>query len=91
MSGSVPTPSPDFGIDARLITVDLQEYLTDPHSRAFVMGDDDLDIFHAGHYLADVRPIWERYGPLIFRRAALADLHSAPCGSSAHSSPCERS
>jgi hypothetical protein len=38
-----------FDIDARLIAVDLQEHVADAQSRALVMGDDDRDLFHAGH------------------------------------------
>jgi hypothetical protein len=33
-----------------LISVDLQEHVADPQGRVLVMGDDDLDLFHAGHY-----------------------------------------
>src|SRR5260370_18661239 len=34
----------------RLISVDLQEHIADAQGRAIVMGDDDLDLLHAGHY-----------------------------------------
>jgi hypothetical protein len=40
----------DLDVGARLISVDLQEHVTDAQGRALVMGDDDLDLLHAGHY-----------------------------------------
>jgi hypothetical protein len=33
-----------------LIRVDLQEHVPDAQGRALVMGDDDLDLSHAGDY-----------------------------------------
>jgi hypothetical protein len=32
------------------MSVDLQEHVTDAQGRALVMGDDDLDLRHVGHY-----------------------------------------
>ena len=46
----------DLDVDARLIGVDLQEYVTDTERRALAMGDDDLDLVHAGHYRGVVGP-----------------------------------
>jgi hypothetical protein len=40
----------DLDVGARLIRVDLQEHVVDAHGRALVMGDDDLDLPHVGHY-----------------------------------------
>src|SRR5206468_12525488 len=40
----------DLDVGTRLISVDLQEHVADAQSRALVMGDDDLDLFHVGHY-----------------------------------------
>jgi hypothetical protein len=40
----------DLDIGARLINIDLQEHITDTQGRALVMGDDDLDLLHVGHY-----------------------------------------
>ena len=40
----------DLDVGARLISVDLQEHVADAQGRALVMGDDDLDLFHVGHY-----------------------------------------
>ena len=40
----------DLDVGARLIGVDLQEHVADAQGRALAMGDDDLDLFHAGHY-----------------------------------------
>ena len=40
----------DLDVSARLISVDLQEHVTDAQGRALVMGDDDLDLLHVGHY-----------------------------------------
>src|SRR5262249_5395058 len=40
----------DLDVGARLIGVDLQEHVADAQGRALVMGDDDLDLFHVGHY-----------------------------------------
>jgi hypothetical protein len=40
----------DLDVGARLINVDLQEHIADAQGRAIVMGDDDLDLLHAGHY-----------------------------------------
>ncbi len=42
----------DLDVGARLITVDLQEHVADAQGRALVMGDDDLDLLHVGHYRA---------------------------------------
>ena len=39
----------DLDVGARLISVDLQEHVTDAQGRALVMGDDDLDLLHVGH------------------------------------------
>ena len=39
----------DLDVGARLVTVDLQEHVADPHGRALVMGNDDLDLIHVGH------------------------------------------
>jgi hypothetical protein len=36
----------DLDVGARLISVDLQEHVTDAKRRALVMGDDDLDLLH---------------------------------------------
>ena len=44
----------DFDIDARLMAVDLQEHVTDAQGRALAMGDDDRDLFHAGHYRGSI-------------------------------------
>ena len=49
----------DLDVGACLISVDLQEYVADAQGRALVMGDDDLDRLHAGHYrglTTDVAP-----------------------------------
>ena len=43
----------DLDVDARLIGVDLQEHVADAQGRALGMGDDDLDLIHAGHYRDD--------------------------------------
>jgi hypothetical protein len=43
----------DLDVGARLISVDLQEHVTDAQGRALVMGDDDLDLLHLGHYRGD--------------------------------------
>ena len=43
----------DLDVGARLIGVDLQEHVTDAQGRALVMGDDDLDLLHVGHYRGD--------------------------------------
>ena len=40
----------DLDVGARLISVDLQEHVADAQGRALVMGDDDLDLLHVGHY-----------------------------------------
>ena len=40
----------DLDVGARLIRVDLQEHVADAQGRALVMGNDDLDLLHAGHY-----------------------------------------
>jgi hypothetical protein len=40
----------DLDLGARLVTVDLQEHVADSEGRAVVMGDDNLDLLHAGHY-----------------------------------------
>ena len=40
----------DLDVDAPLISVDLQEHVADAQRRAIAMGDDDLDLLHAGHY-----------------------------------------
>ena len=40
-------------IGAPLISVDLQEHVTDAQRHALMMGDDDLDLRHAGHYRGD--------------------------------------
>jgi hypothetical protein len=40
----------DLDVGARLISVDLQEHVADAQGRALVMGDDDLDLSHVGHY-----------------------------------------
>jgi hypothetical protein len=40
----------DLDVGARLIRVDLQEHVVDAQGRALVMGDDDLDLAHVGHY-----------------------------------------
>ena len=42
----------DLDVGARLISVDLQEHAADAQGRALVMGDDDLDLLHAGHHRA---------------------------------------
>jgi hypothetical protein len=39
----------ELAVGPRLIRVDLQEDVTDAQGRAFVMGDDDLDLLHVGH------------------------------------------
>jgi hypothetical protein len=39
----------DLDVGAPLISVDLQEHVADAQGRALVMGDDDLDLLHAGH------------------------------------------
>jgi hypothetical protein len=36
----------DLDVDARLISVHLQEHVTDAQSRALGMGDDDFDLIH---------------------------------------------
>jgi hypothetical protein len=49
----------DLDLGARLIGVDLQEHLADTQGRPLVMGDDDLNFFHVGHYrgmIIDGRP-----------------------------------
>jgi hypothetical protein len=49
----------DLDVGTRLITVDLQEHVTDAQGRALAMGDDDLDLFQAGQYrgmTTDVAP-----------------------------------
>jgi len=38
----------DFDVGASPISVDLQEHGADAQGRALTMGDDDLDLFHAG-------------------------------------------
>jgi hypothetical protein len=40
----------DLDVGAGLISVDLQEHVADAQGRALVMGDDDLDLLHVGHY-----------------------------------------
>jgi hypothetical protein len=40
----------DLDAGARLVSVDLQEHVADAQGRALAMGDDDLDLFHAGQY-----------------------------------------
>jgi len=37
-------------VGTRLIGVDLQEHVADAQGRPLVMGDDDLDVLHVGHY-----------------------------------------
>lgn len=39
-----------LAISARLISVDLQEHVTDAQGRALAIGDDDLDFHHVGRY-----------------------------------------
>jgi hypothetical protein len=43
----------DLDVGARLISVDLQEHVADAQGRALVVGDDDLDLLHVGHYRGD--------------------------------------
>jgi hypothetical protein len=49
----------DLDVGARLISVDLQEHVTDAQGRALAMGDDDLDdlddldLLHVGHHRGD--------------------------------------
>jgi hypothetical protein len=33
-----------------MVSVDLQEHGADAQGRALVMGDDDLDLLHVGHF-----------------------------------------
>jgi hypothetical protein len=40
----------ELDVGARLIGVDLQEHVAEAQRRALGMGDDDLDLLHAGHY-----------------------------------------
>ena len=40
----------DLDIGARLVSVDHQEHVADAQGRALVMGNDDLDLLHGGHY-----------------------------------------
>jgi hypothetical protein len=40
----------DLDVSVPLIGVDLQEHVADTQGRPLAMGDDDLDLFHAGHY-----------------------------------------
>jgi hypothetical protein len=40
----------DLDAGAGLISVDLQEHVAYAQGRALAMGDDDLDLFHAGEY-----------------------------------------
>jgi len=40
----------NLDVGARLISVHLQEHVADAHGRALAMGDDDLDLLHAGHH-----------------------------------------
>ena len=60
----------DLDVGTRLISVDLQEHVTDAQGRALVMGDDDLDLLHVGHYrgmTTDVSyrgiPSWDKNRP----------------------------
>ena len=49
----------DLDVGPRLVGVDLQEHVADTQGRPFVMGDDDLDLFHIGDYrgmTTDVAP-----------------------------------
>jgi len=41
---------PYLDVGAPLIRIDLQEHVVDAQGRALVMGDDDLDLAHVGHY-----------------------------------------
>src|SRR6185437_13633234 len=43
----------DLDVGAPLISVDLQEHVADAQGRAFVVGDDDLDLLHVGQYRGD--------------------------------------
>jgi hypothetical protein len=43
----------DLDVGTRLISVDLQEHVTDAQGGTLVMGDDDLDLLHLGHYRGD--------------------------------------
>jgi AcrR family transcriptional regulator len=43
----------DLDVGAGLLAVDLQEQIADAQGRALVVGDDDLDLFHVGHYRGD--------------------------------------
>ena len=43
----------DLDIGTRLISVDLEEHVTDAQGRALLMGDDDLDLLHVGDYRGD--------------------------------------
>lgn len=40
----------DLDISAQLISIDLQEHVTDAQGRALVMRDNELDLVHVGHH-----------------------------------------